>query len=94
MELYTFFSEPVDSNDKGKVKRLSDLKYQLALLPGIDVKILSQKFGGVLFFVVAGICEGQDTNIGYTALMMEFNDADIKYTWVDSFCPQINNLKD
>lgn len=89
MELYNFFTEIITEDEK-----ISELTMCLEELKPhcLCVEIVKRKaYDGKYQYSIIGQIWGDDTNVGDTTLLTVFSD--VKYTWFDAFCPQINNIK-
>ena len=85
MELYNFFTELVSEKDLDKLSELKSCFNELKSICN-NVQLVEHNNN----FSIIGQKYGSDTNVGDEDLFCIF--ADIKYTWFDAFCPEINNI--
>lgn len=92
MDLYNFFTEIVYEDD---VKKMHDLKIAFQQLKeefGDDsnIQLIEYSRIGKKMYSIIGQILGEDTNYGDVDLMVILKD--IKYSWFDAFCPEINSI--
>mgnify|MGYP003434887247 CR=1 FL=1 len=84
MELYNFFSEVV--KNKEKIQAIQEELQQVCH----SVHLIKLKSNNEEQYSIIGQMYGEDTIHGDMDLLNIFGD--VKYTWFDAYCPNINNL--
>ena len=95
MELYNFFTEVIIEKDTEKFENLKFAEKELHQIFGDSGHFKLVLFTGTTKekrYSIVGQIYGSDTNVGDIDLLTIFKD--IKYTWFDAFCPEINNLNE
>lgn len=88
MELYNFFTEMVE--DKSILDELMDDLNEVCHFVHI-VEWPKNTYGNTKErYSIIGQIYGDDTSVGDLSLLDILSE--IKYTWFDAFCPEINNL--
>ena len=95
MELYNFFTEIVDrDSDKYECLKIAfeELKEYCHFVHLVEWVVPDYMNTGkkVLRYSIIGQMHGEDTNVGDTDLMTTLYG--IKYTWLNAYTPQDNNL--
>lgn len=88
MELYNFFTEVVETDDK--VEELKACFEELKpICHGVQLVVFTGLTGKKRYSIIGQIY-GSDTNFGDENLLSIFNG--IEYVWFDAFDPSINSL--
>lgn len=88
MELYNFFTEVVETDDK--VEELKACFEELKPICHSVQLVVFAGLNGKERYSIIGQIYGSDTNFGDESLLSIFNE--IEYVWFDAFDPSINSL--